>query len=381
MSQRRVLHLIHGFLEGGSEHQMIQLTGLLHQSGQYKVYAASLSTGGLLREEIERLGIRVTDYPLTSFYDRNMLNQLWRCARFLKAHQVDIVHTHDFYSNIFGMIAAALIRVPARIASRRETTGTRSSAQKRVERYAFRLAHTVIANAAAVQKQLITEGVPAEKILTIYNGIDKDRFTSTASDAEMRRLINLTGTHNRRLITLVANFNYEVKDQATFLRAARRVLSAVPEAAFVFAGEGALKETMQKLAEDLGVRNSCFFLGRCARVPELLALSEICVLSSKAEGFSNSILEYMAAARPVVATNVGGASEAIVDGLTGYLVPAGNDEQMAERITSLLREPKRGTVMGANGRRVVEDKFSTEARLISTIRLYERLLNREVCAQ
>ena len=158
------------------------------------------------------------------------------------------------------------------------------------------------------------------------------------------------------------------------LRAAQRVKTEVPEARFVIAGEGRLRAETEQLANELGLSESCLFIGRCASVPDLLAASDICVLSSQAEGFSNSILEYMAAGRAVVATNVGGASEAIVEGETGYLVNAGDDRAMAERLIALLRDPERRVAMGMNGRRRVEQCFSTENRLKTTIALYRKFL-------
>ena len=160
------------------------------------------------------------------------------------------------------------------------------------------------------------------------------------------------------------------------LRAARRVVDAEPEAAFLLAGEGELTDSLRALAAELGVEQSTYFLGRCERVAELLNVSEICVLSSKAEGFSNSILEYMAAGRPVVVTNVGGASELVTEGETGYLVASGDDAGMASRIISLLADPARAKAMGENGKQVVKEKFSCEAQLARTEELYERLLKR-----
>jgi glycosyltransferase involved in cell wall biosynthesis len=111
-------------------------------------------------------------------------------------------------------------------------------------------------------------------------------------------------------------------------------------------------------------------------VSDLLAISDVCVLSSTAEGFSNSILEYMAAARPVVATNVGGAREAVGEGETGYLVEAGDDETMAASILLLLKDPEAARRMGERGRQVVLKKFSCEAQLERTGALYEQLLTR-----
>ena len=136
-----------------------------------------------------------------------------------------------------------------------------------------------------------------------------------------------------------------------------------------------MKEQLRGLAAELGMNGSAFFLGRCGKIAELLSVSDVCVLSSKGvEGFSNSIMEYMAAARPVVATDVGGAREAIVEGQTGYIVAPGDERTMAERITSLLNDPQRAREMGQNGLRVIRQKFSCEAQVEQTERLYGRLL-------
>jgi glycosyltransferase involved in cell wall biosynthesis len=106
----------------------------------------------------------------------------------------------------------------------------------------------------------------------------------------------------------------------------------------------------------------------------LLSISEICVLGSKSEGFSNAILEYMAAARPVVATDVGGAREAVTDGKTGYLVPAGDHQKMAACIISLLAQPELARSMGQQGHQDARKRFSSESRLQKTETLYEQLI-------
>ena len=372
MSKPSILQIFHGFIEGGSERQMIQITKLLHQSGDYDVHVATLGIEGVLRSEID---LPVIEFPLRSFYDANMVRQTRRFVSYLKKHQIKIVHSHDFYSNIFALTGSTLAGIPGRIASKRETTGIRTPAQTTVERYAFRLAHAVVANAAAVKEHLIRLGVSSHKIALIYNGIDLSRFNLNGQPADALQRLNLATIQGRPVVTMVANFEHTVKDHPMLLRAAQRVKGEVPEAVFVFAGEGELREEIEKLAEELRLSGSCLFIGRCGSVPDLLAGSDICVLSSQAEGFSNSILEYMAAGRAVVATDVGGASEAIVEGETGHLVKAGDDRAMAERIISLLKDPNRRRMLGLNGRRLVEERFSCEARLANTSALYQKFLN------
>ena len=163
-----------------------------------------------------------------------------------------------------------------------------------------------------------------------------------------------------------------------FLRTARRVSNAIPDVGFLLAGEGELKSSLESLAATLGLANKTLFLGRVADIATLLSVSEVGVLTSKAEGFSNSILEYMAAGCPVVATDVGGAREAIVDGETGYLVGSGDDEVMAARIISLLESPEIATRMGKAGKQVVAARFSIAAQLHHTEALYEKLLRKKL---
>src|SRR3954467_8228211 len=333
----KVLQLIYGFMVGGSERQMLQLTKLLQDSGRYDVRIACLMRTGVLLEEAEGLAGHAPEFPIKSFYGPSMLRELRRFASFLRGGRFDLVHTHDFSSNIFGMAGAALARTPARVASRRETGGLRNERQKFGERCAYRLAHAVVANASAVKNCLVSEGVPAGKIVTLYNGLDLARATPTRG-AGRGEVLDAFGLPRmpRRFVTIVANMQHAVKGHPTFLRAARRVRDAVPDAAFVLAGDGGVSGELREYGASLGLSEDVFFVGRCGRVGDLLSVSDVCVLSSKAEGFSNSILEYMAAGRPVVATDVGGASEAIVEGRTGHLVPSGNDELMGQRIIELL---------------------------------------------
>jgi glycosyltransferase involved in cell wall biosynthesis len=373
--------MIDSFEQGGSERQALQLVRQLHESERSGVRLACLQNKGSLRGEADRLGLgEIPEYPLTSFYDRNFVTQLRRLARFLKENEIDVVHTHDFYTNIFGMAAAAMARVRARITYKGETDGFRTSTQKRLERGAFRLAHRVVANSDAVRGQLIREGVPAEKVVKHYNGLDIKRV-AIQHGATRDDILAMLSLPERRFVTIVANLQHAVKDHPMFLRAAARVRAAVPDAAFVIAGEGKLMSGLRELTAQLGLERDVFFIGRCEKVAELLSVSDLCALSSSAEGFSNAILEYMAAARPVVVTDVGGAREAVIEGETGYIVPSGDYQQMAERIIELLCDPKRAREMGERGKSIVEEKFSCERHLANTLDLYFKMLGEQFSAE
>lgn len=372
-----VLHMIDSFEQGGSERLALQLVRQLHEDERCNVRIACLQNKGSLRAEADRLDLgEIPEFPLTTFYDRNFVVQLRRLVRFLRANKIDVIHTHDFYTNIFGLTAAAIARVSVRVGYKGETDGFRTSAQKRLERSAFRLAHRVVANSEAVRRQLINEGVPAQKVVTHYNGLDLNRVKPEFS-ASRDEILAMLGLPNRRLVTIVANLEHRVKDHPMFLRAAARVRAMIPEAAFVVAGEGRLMPQLRELCVELGINRDVYFIGRCEKVAELLSVSDVCALSSTAEGFSNAILEYMAAGCPVVVTDVGGAREAVLEGETGYFVAAGDDQRMAARLIEILRDPRRASAMGERGRSVVEEKFSCNQHLANTVEMYFEILGRE----
>ena len=367
-----VLQLIGSFHQGGSERQAVQLARLLRADGRVNVRIATLENDGVLREEVEKLGLEeIPEFRLTSFYNVNFVKQLLKCANFLRASKIDVIHTHDFYTNIFGMLAAQIVQVPLAVASKRETGGMRSRMQKRFEKFAFKQANAIVANSEAVKNYLVAEGVSKDKIKVVYNGLDLERLTPRLTD---RRAIceemGLPADENVKFITMVANLRHEVKNQPMFLRAAAKVAPKFPNAHFVLAGEGARRAGLEKLAKDLNIAQNTHFTGRCALVPELLSISYAGVLTSFNEGFSNAILEYMAASLPVVATSVGGAGEAVIENETGFLIESDNDEMLANRLVDLLEDEEKARELGANGKKIAEEKFSCAAQLENTLKLY-----------
>jgi glycosyltransferase involved in cell wall biosynthesis len=369
----KVLQFIGSFHQGGSERQAVQLSKLLKESGRCEVFAATLDKSGVLLDEMIEAGFdEIPEYSLSSFFSFGFLRQLFACASYLRKNKIDIVHTHDFYTNVFGIFAAKLAGVKIRIASKRETTGIRTDSQERIEKFAFRLSRRITVNSAAVQKFLVGKGVSEEKIVVTYNGLDLDRIRPKMTDrTDICRELGLPP--EKRFVTLVANLRHGVKNQPMLLRCAKNLKEEFPDVHFVFAGEGERKNFLLEMSKKLDVFESTHFIDRCRIVPELLSISEICVLTSYAEGFSNSILEYMAAGKPVVATDVGGARECIADGETGFLVPSDDAAAMSEKLALLLRDKSLSESFGESGRARVVSDFSTRSQLETLNGLYSEL--------
>lgn len=374
--KNRILQFIGSFNQGGSERQAVGLTRLLKNEGSFDVYAATLNNQGVLRSELAGIGLtEIPEFPLTSFYNANFVKQVRRCANYLRRNEIDIVHTHDFYTNIFGMAAAALAGIDGRVASKRETGGMRSKSQEFIEKAAFGRARAIVANSDAVREHLIGRGFSSAKIKLIYNGLDTARFAEPdRSRPDICRQFGLPTSENLSFVTMVANLRHHVKNVPMLLRAAKRVAETHCDIHFVIAGEGELQNELEDNARRLNISDNVHFIGRCTDVPALLSVAQACVLTSTAEGFSNSILEYMAAGKPVVATNVGGAAEAIVEGETGYLVASDDDLAMSSRLIELLADDEKIAKFGLAGKRIAREKFSQTSQLANTLKLYNSLI-------
>ncbi len=374
--KKRVLQFIGSFNQGGSERQAVALARLLKNEGTYDVFVATLNNEGVLRGDIEAIGLpAIPEFPLTSFFNTAFVRQIGACARYFRENDIDIVHTHDFYTNVFGVAAATLAGVKAKVASKRETGGMRSTAQNMIERLAFSLSDAIVVNSVSVREYLVGRGIAVLKTCLIYNGVDPGRFTETNPDqTEFIQRKKLPLDDDAKFVTLVANLRHDVKNVPMLLRAAKKLLGTNRNVHFVIAGEGELERELIDFACSLGIADNVHFIGRCTEVAKLLAVSDVCVLTSTAEGFSNSIIEYMAAKKPVVATNVGGAGEAVADGVSGYLVASDDDEALFLRLMELLGDSQMAADFGAEGQRIVAARFSEAAQLQSTLRLYNALL-------
>jgi glycosyltransferase involved in cell wall biosynthesis len=219
-----------------------------------------------------------------------------------------------------------------------------------------------------VQRERLTE----KKIEVIYNGLNLAPYQNSNNGKELRNGLGIDD--HIPLVGMIANFNFEIKGHRYFLEAAKTVLEKIPNVEFLLAGDGPLRHHYEELTHELGLKEKIHFLGERNDVPTILSNLSISVLSSTSEGLSNVILESMAAGKPVIATNVGGSPEMVIDDVTGYLVPPGDSQAMAKAITELLRDPDKAITMGVAGKKLVGEKFSIKAMVESYENLYKSLM-------
>ncbi|HMT06742.1 MAG TPA: glycosyltransferase [Pyrinomonadaceae bacterium] len=371
----RVLQLIGSFNNGGSERQAVQLSRLLIADETYDVRLAAMDRSGVLLDHVRTFySDEIAEFAIESFFSVGFLKQARRCAKFINDNKIDIIHTHDFYTNVFGMAATFFARHCRFISSKRETGGMRTEMQDRIEKLAFSRSDAIVVNSDAVRSYLTQRTVTPEKIRVIYNGLDLDRFSRTAVRANVVTRLGLPDRAEIKFVTIVANLRHDVKNIPMLLRAAARLEN--DDVHFVVAGEGELRPSLEAMAAELGVAERVHFIGRCDDVPSILGVSFAGVLTSDAEGFSNSLLEYMAAALPVVATNVGGAAEIIDVDVNGYLVEPNDDAALTEYLAKLAGDADRAKEFGQNGKAMVSERFSLDSQLRNTLKLYDEVLGR-----
>jgi len=290
-----------------------------------------------------------------------------------------IVHSHNWATILYTVVAARLAGVPVLIHGEhgfddQRAIGRRLWAKRLLGRMVTRLT-TVSAN---LERILIERWhVPPERVTYIPNGIDLSRFPKVTDPEALRREFGLT--KENRVIMSVGRF-VPVKDYPTLIRSFARVHIGRPETRLLLVGAGNPAE-LERLAESLGVRSALLLQGPRTDVPALLGLCDIYVNSSFFEGMSNTILEAMAASRPVVATAVGGNPELVREGETGYLIPPGDDEALAERIERLLEEDPLRAEMGAAARKVIARDHPISRTVEAYNNMYfESMLRRELKA-
>ncbi len=358
----RVLHVVYNLIRGGTEGQCARLAmGLAARGGTHRV-AVFHEEGFFLEEVGSRCG------PVYEIAIRKMLcwhtfKELCRLRRFLKKEQFDLVHAWDADAEIFGVLAAQWAGVPF-LTSRRDMGEIYPRYKLALMRRADRAAEAVVVNAEAIRGFVLEQGVAADKVVRLPNILDVAEFDQLAEEAIE------CPVPKGPLIVMVARLDPE-KDTGTLLRAMQQVIRQVPDASLVIAGDGPERKSLQAQAATLGLGERVLFLGDVQAVPSLLRHAAIGVLVPSAnEGLSNTILEYMAASLPVVATDCGGNRELVRDGVNGFVIPVGTVDALAEKLHVLLEDPQQRLAMGQAGRQRIEQEFSKEKVLDQFEALY-----------
>ena len=368
----RVLILTVGSGTGGAEH-LIRMTAPRLVEAGYDVTVGALKEGrGAMADALEAAGVPFVSFGGRARYD---LRALARLRRALAAGRYDIVHAHLFLANVAARVAGRLAGVPVVITSHHDTDVWMGAPHRLVERLSARWSDRVVTCSEAVRRYAIERhGLPAARVRTLRNAIDVPAALPGAAARRVAARRDLGAGPNDILIATLGRLDEPKKGLAAFLDAAAIVAAAEPRARFALVGDGPARAALERRARAPGLAGLVVFAGERRDVQDVLSGIDIFVQPSLWEGFGLTVIEAMAAARPVVASRVGGIPEALRDGVDGILVPPADPAALARAILRLARDPELGARLGAAGRDRARGEFGLAGLVDATIAMYDELL-------
>jgi len=355
---------------GGGERIALKLAALLPQYG----YRASILTFSIDPESpyLKSLPCPFFFLPLRRVYDVNAMRAAFELKRFLRQQQVRIVQTFFETSDLWAGFVTKTMSDAKLIWSRRDMGILRARKHQIAYRLMAGVPETVFAVSDQVRQHCINvDRIDPARVFTIYNGLDIAGWDTA------NRQVKDSG---KFLVSTVGNIR-RVKGHDIFIKAAAVVVQKFPDVAFSIAGEVLEPEYFKELEElvrELNLTAHFRFDSGVSNLREYLPGADIFVLPSRSEGFSNAIIEAMAASLPVVATGVGGNAEAVKEGVNGFIVPSEDVEALSSAILRLLSDPLKAQEMGAAGRELVKERFTIDAMMNQITHIYASLLRADV---
>jgi L-malate glycosyltransferase len=364
-NKMRLFMMMESLRTGGSERQFALMAGAFRRD-PFELHLGCIQRSGKFLEDLGE----IQEYPLGgSFLTPRAMRSFSALVRFLRRTRIEVAQSFDFYTNILLMPAARLAGIPVFIASHRQLGDLLSPIQRRAQNVVFRLADCVVCNSLAAADQLTRAGVPSAKVSVISNGLPPEAFEPAVPTLPPEPGVTRIG--------MIARMNDRAKNHTLFLRAAARAASQFPIAEFVLVGDGPFRNEWEELARQLGIASQTRFWGERHDITSVLAALDVVVSPSRSESLSNSILEAMAAARPVIATRVGGNPELVHDRETGLLVAPENEGALATAIETVLARPDLAREWGENARRIAQANFTLDRARERFEQLYVDLLSKK----
>jgi len=369
----KVLQLISSGGYYGAENMLLNLCASQHKSGCenslmlfYNVHAPNVE----FYERARRRGLTVRMVHCQGRADWRAVRQIEEC---IQEDGIQLLHTHGYKADLYGYVAARRSGKPIVATCHNWVGGTAAlGIYNRLDRMALKRFQGLAAVSDSVAQRLLDSGVAAKKIRTIANGIDVGPF-------ERARPLPVFEFDGNKVVGMVARLDLQ-KGFEYLLRATRELCAAFPALKVVIVGEGPDRQAIESMVQRFGLQSNVILAGQHSHMPEIYAAMDIFVLPSLNEGLPMTILEAMAASRPVVATRVGAIPKVIKDGETGLLVSPGDADGLQNALERLLTDSDLGRRLGSAGHDWVSRNYTSEAMALKYRQMYDEVLGTSVIA-
>lgn len=355
------------------------LTDLLNIVSRLDVtrYAAMvlLSRGTEPLPILSALGVEAIRLPLPAFRKGKSIPLLpWavlRLWRVLRASGSALVHVNDADDAAIASVACRLAGVPCVVHARSEM------APQKFRKLRLQWADLLVTVSEGVRRQAIAGGMPKERVVTVYSGIDSRKVQGASDGQRIRRAYGISA--GSLVVGSVGNIA-PIKGYETLIAAMATVQQEIDQVVCLIVGadDRGLKKELERMGQSLGLGGRLHFAGFQKAVEPYLDAMDLFVLASVREGFGIALLEAMTRGKPVVATAVSGPCEIVEDGRTGLLVPPRDPDALAKALLDLLRDPARRAHMGSAGQERIKTVFSQESQMRTLTGLYDQLLARRL---
>jgi len=370
----RIAHVTASPNFGGVERIILETGGAHRRTKDVEQIFASFPEGGNAEPflcEVEKLGF-------TAYRFQNDMPHLvattFELIRLLKRYNIQILCAHGHKARMLGWFAAKWLRIPI-VGISHGWTGENRKIQffERIDKWMHRRMDHIVCVSQGQADKVIQHGTSTSRVSIIYNAVRMDRFDEP-SDISFRHRLEAMFPNKPKLIVGTAGRLSPEKGYDILVAVADQLLKAGLDVGFVIFGEGFLREPLQKQIDELGIRQSVMLPGFTDQLDQYMHHFDVFVQSSHTEGMPTVLLEAMAARTAVVATQVGGTGELMVEGSTGLMVPPNNPEALVEAMRKVLSDDELRRMMGENGRQRVEQNFTFEPQAEKYWELFCQLL-------
>jgi glycosyltransferase involved in cell wall biosynthesis len=362
----RILHTEWSMGWGGQEHRILLECRKMEERGHRTLIACQPGSGIL--ERARARGLRTEEVVIRGGFDPRAIAALWRIIR---RERIQVVNTHSGKDSWAAGFAAKLARADLLVRSRHIALPISNNPLN----FVYRMTDGIITTGEAVRDMMIhRNGMDPGKILSIPTGVSLARFDPSLADgSRIRAEFGIPA--GVPVVSMVAVFR-AMKRHDVLLQAAVRLVREHAGIRFLLVGEGPGRAGIEQAIRSSGLAGACLLTGHREDVPDLLAASDIVVLTSDLEGVPQSLSQAMAMARPVVAAAVGGIPELVIDGRTGLIAEAGNADSFARQMSRLVGDPALRATLGAAAREHVLEGYTDDIMARRTEEFYWRLLER-----
>jgi glycosyltransferase involved in cell wall biosynthesis len=323
-----------------------------------------------LAEVAKKQGLDVKIFPCQGRFDRETVGMI---KDQIAKQGVQILHSHNYKSNFYAWrgIENSNNGVQWVVTNHGRRSGAKLLFYTFLDGFIVRRADKVIAVSEEIRKRMKRAGIAEEKICLIDNGVNLDRFPSSADPNTIKESLGID--REAQVIGTVGALTLE-KGHVYLLRAAAKVIKTFPRAVFLLVGDGKERLNLATSVSQLGIQDNVIFTGMRKDVPEILPILDVFLLPSLNEGLPMALLEAQAARVPTVSTRVGGIPAVVEDGTTGILIPPKDSDAIVQAISRMLLDRKTALEMGQKGCERVRDHFSSQTMASKYISIYKELL-------